>query len=172
MYPRCPIIMWKKIAFGETTYVLSNLIIRSQQVATSGSRSSTKRRKPCNLKEEEYEIFATQWNQFFWRLTNKLARQEGEFLVRVKSKERRSSAKTTLLRKFTTFNILSKSDHSVKKWGLVATQVPRRNPAGLDVDEVADMNTSATDLDDNLVGNTNWRQWWCRFWYWRTIMRR
>ena len=25
--------------------------------------------------------------------------------------------------------------------------MPRRRPAGLDVDEVADMNTSATDLD-------------------------
>ena len=36
----------------------------------------------------------------------------------------------------------------MKKRGLVATQAPRSNPAGLDVEEVADMNTSATDLDD------------------------
>ena len=38
------------------------------------------------------------------------------------------------------------SHHSVKNWGLVATIVPSINPTGLEVDEVAVMNTSAIDL--------------------------
>ena len=41
---------------------------------------------------------------------------------------------------------MNPSHHSVKNCGLVATIVPNINPAGLEVDEVADMNTSAIDL--------------------------
>ena len=44
------------------------------------------------------------------------------------------------------FYDMNPSHHSVKNWGLVATIVPSINPAGLEVDEVADMNTSAIDL--------------------------
>ena len=44
------------------------------------------------------------------------------------------------------FYVMNPSHHSVKNWGLVATIVPSIKPAGLEVDEVADMNTSAIDL--------------------------